>query len=1135
MSRSAHRGEDRRQRIQRLERLLPAAHIVGLWTFAVAQPILDLIGREPDFLVAHRFSGPSLLALALGLSLAVPALLAAPLTLPVATGSRIGRWYADGLRTLLAAAFLLQLLDLELLSDTPAALVSALAAAGGAGLVLALHRWRGFAQLVGMTAAAALIAPTLFLVRPGVRTLLPGDPPGEDFRPPAEIARAPAFASDLPIVLVVFDELPASSLQRRDGSIDERRFPVFAELAGESDWYRHAVTVGLQTSKAIPALLTGRHPRPDGTAHYRDHPNNLFSWLAVAGEYRMVTQETLSLLCPPAVCAEGTRPEASTRLAAVFDDLGVVYAHLLLPAAFTDSLPDIGNTWTGFRDASRAQRGREGDRPSRGGALNQDVPRLVADFLDRMEPVEGSAPAFYYLHLNIPHRPWKYLPSGREYRPVGARALPHGFDGRKLPEDEWLTVHGLQRHLLQVGYADRVLGQLMDQVRSLGIYDQALIIVTADHGHSFRPGEPRRHPTEGNLEDVLEVPLFVKRPGQARGSVFEHVVQTIDIVPTIAAAVGAEPPWTVDGLELSDDSPRTLTACCFNDGDAARGFRTDPARRQQTLDRLHFLFGTEARPFEAVFTAGPRRDLIGRPVTDFTKARRDISSSRAPRAILAGAHAYGDVRPETGFVPSLVSGRIEPGVAGSTELAVALDGIVRATTETFVDGDDVSRFSALVDERWLSAGSHRIGVYAIETGDETADQLAVLQPLRDDQPPARLVPGQGGVRGVQLPGAKVLRNVGWLYEHELELVDGGFRGRFIQEPEAEPVLVDEFFVFEDEHLLYRGMDDRFFRRADDRPDGRQEISFRISVPSATASGGNRLRLLARHGDRVQDLSAPPQPAVYELSRTAEGRVDALLRWPAGAVDDEPERIQVTPSAMAGFLEASLPESPGLQGWAADLADPGGNREVVAFLGDRPLWVGRTGVERPDVASRHGARHRWGGFVLAHPPLDALRDSIEREGVVAYAISRRRAATRLRFAYRPLERGPRRTEVLPASDGRRLTVVPPGNGFDGAIDLVRKRADRTVIEGWAADLERGERPRQIVIYRDGEFLASLGINRDRPDVAEHYDDQRLLRTGFRGEVPKAPEPATFAERHRVFAIMLRGSAVELPLVPSRQVP
>ena len=72
------------------------------------------------------------------------------------------------------------------------------------------------------------------------------------------------------------------------------------------------------------------------------------------------------------------------------------------------------------------------------------------------------------------------------------------------------------------------------------------------------------------------------------------------------------------------------------------------------------------------------------------------------------------------------------------------------------------------------------------------------------------------------------------------------------------------------------------------------------------------------------------------------------------------------------------------------------------------------------------------------------------------------------------------------------------------------------------------PRQIVIYREGKFLKNLGANRDRPDVVAHHDDPRLLRTGFRGVVSGAPEPETLAERHRVFALMLSGSAVELPI-------
>ena len=86
---------------------------------------------------------------------------------------------------------------------------------------------------------------------------------------------------------------------------------------------------------------------------------------------------------------------------------------------------------------------------------------------------------------------------------------------------------------------------------------------------------------------------------------------------------------------------------------------------------------------------------------------------------------------------------------------------------------------------------------------------------------------------------------------------------------------------------------------------------------------------------------------------------------------------------------------------------------------------------------------------------------------------------------------------------------------------------TLVEGWAADVEESEHARRIVIYREGKFLKSLVPNRERAEVAAHHDDISLLRTGFRGVVPGAPEPATFADRHRVFAVMRRGVAVELP--------
>ena len=1112
------------------------SHVWALWTFAVAQPILDLIGREPDFLVAQRLTGAPLLAvLALGATLGIPTLLAFPAVIPAVRGSRAGRLWIDGVRMLLAGAFVLQLLH-----RLPAVVALVLSLAAGTALVVCLNRYRAFSNAVAIGAVAAVIAPLVFLLRPGVRGLLP-TVSTTHFEPDPVIAAAPAVQTDLPIVLVVFDELPTSSLQLPDGSIDSRRFPSFAALAENSDWYVRAVTAGLQTSKAIPALLTGKMPLPDSIAHYREHTSNLFSWLASRGDYNIVAHETVTQLCPPAVCAR-PMPSPWARLTGAADDLAVVYGHLLLPPSFRRGLPSVSHTWTGFR-AGHTNREPGQSQPQRGG-LYQDVPRLLDGFLQRIGE-RGRRPTFYYLHLNLPHRPWKYLPSGREYAPAGAPISPAGFKGRSLPNNEWLTIQGLQRHLLQVGYADRVLGQVLDRLRETGVYDRALIVVVADHGHSFRPGQRLRAATAANAEDVLEVPLFVKRPGQTTGSSVHHTVQTIDIVPTVAAAVGSRPPWSVDGKLLGDRSPRQISVCCYNEGAITRSFEADAVRRRQTLDRLDRLFGAggEARsseePFRGVFSAGPRPDLLGRQVADLATSNAFEANPAAgtTRALLSTPAAFQDVRPETGFVPSLVTGQVEPGVADGTPLAISVDGTVRATTMAFTERG-TSRFSALIEEQWLQAGSRRIGVYEIggvsplDEGDQT-----ILTTLRSGGQPPRLVVEAGRVRGVTLAGGEFLEGADHLFQSHVELPGGGFQILMTSRP-GEPLRpADEFFVFDGPGLLYRGQDDPSMRQKRQLDDQREETRFRISLP-ATLLDKTSLSLLARSGDRVQRLYPRPQGA-YELVRSAPGP-DVLLRRPRNAPDAEPERIPVErrSTEIIGSVGGWTSDGTRIRGWAADLKHLGSHQEVVAFLRGREFWVGETGGRREDAAERAG--HLYSGFGLPDerfatpdrpqgPTADELT-AIEREGLVVYAVSRRNIAVRLPFAYRPLERTAAGEEVFVVSDGRRLPVRPPGDGFDGAVDLVTKPTQRTLIEGWAADVQRGERPRQIVIYRDGKYLAAMGANRERPDVAEHYEDERLLRTGFQNRVPGAPDPATFGERHRVFALMARGVALELPIEP-----
>jgi len=169
-----------------------------------------------------------------------------------------------------------------------------------------------------------------------------------------------------------------------------------------------------------------------------------------------------------------------------------------------------------------------------------------------------------------------------------------------------------QRHLLQLGYADRVLGRLLDRLRETGLYDRAVLVVTADHGVSFRAGQKRRPLSEANRQDIAYVPLFVKAPGQGHGRVVAKAARTIDILPTLADASRVRIPWQVDGHSLLGPRPAEPTVILVKD----KGKRfTIPAAgllrlREQALRRQLRLFGSGG-PSSSLFAVGPDRALLG--------------------------------------------------------------------------------------------------------------------------------------------------------------------------------------------------------------------------------------------------------------------------------------------------------------------------------------------------------------------------------------------------------------------------------------------------------------------------------------------------------------------------------------------
>ena len=389
------------------------------------------------------------------------------------------------------------------------------------------------------------------------------------------------------------------------------------------------------TDRAVPALLTGEFPDRGAAPIAADHPESLFTLLG--GEYSFDVTEPVTDVCPHRLCPaeEATRQPLGSRLRELASDLSVVSLHLLLPDDLERRLPAVDRSFGDFKSL-----GGSGGGGADAGAAERGLAALIAfteraqqftDFNERLRRDPGGA-HLSFLHVQMPHNPYYNLPDGQRYPET--RSLP-GLDNPgsagTWSHNSFLTKQARERYLLQTEYGDRLLGQALDALRASGQYDKSLVVVMADHGAAFTPGEPHRAATAGNLPQIASIPLFIKAPGQERGRVSDANVHSTDVLATMAHNLGIRLPWTTDGrpADSAGTGGRVTVQPHFGDSDVSMPFSDFVRRRNAAVREIAADFGRSAG---AVYRVGPDPDLVGRDVARSGPPRRGRASTWTRRA-----------------------------------------------------------------------------------------------------------------------------------------------------------------------------------------------------------------------------------------------------------------------------------------------------------------------------------------------------------------------------------------------------------------------------------------------------------------------------------------------------------------------
>lgn len=153
-----------------------------------------------------------------------------------------------------------------------------------------------------------------------------------------------------------------------------------------------------------------------------------------------------------------------------------------------------------------------------------------------------AEPFFLFLHLYEPHTP--YTPP----EPFASLYPESPYDG-------------------EIATADAVIGGFLAELKRLGLYEGAIVVLVGDHGEGLGDHGERQHGVF-LYRSTLHVPFLLKLPGgELAGTVVEEPVGLVDVLPTLARLTGLELPEELDGRALlphrDDAAERAIYAESF--------------------------------------------------------------------------------------------------------------------------------------------------------------------------------------------------------------------------------------------------------------------------------------------------------------------------------------------------------------------------------------------------------------------------------------------------------------------------------------------------------------------------------------------------------------------------------------------
>jgi arylsulfatase A-like enzyme len=238
----------------------------------------------------------------------------------------------------------------------------------------------------------------------------------------------------------------------------------------------------------------------------------------------------------------------------------------------------------------------------------------------------GSQPFFLFLNYLDAHVPYappapfdnRYAGKDPRFRWADYDTIVDVVNVRHLrPIDARESAHLISQYDGAISYVDSELGQLFQRLKSLGLFENSLIIITSDHGEAFGENSVVGHRVS-LYQHQIHVPLIVKYPYATTGATVDELASGIDILPTVLDVIGAPMPPNIDGRSLRQEQPliaRWVTSESFHPrGPGGTGKDERPTEMALLSGTLKLILGAGGGTelYDLSTDPNERENLIGR-------------------------------------------------------------------------------------------------------------------------------------------------------------------------------------------------------------------------------------------------------------------------------------------------------------------------------------------------------------------------------------------------------------------------------------------------------------------------------------------------------------------------------------------